>query len=96
MKIVPQFFLVALAALLCLAASSEDLKLGGWQEIPLSEKESYAGGLNFLLEEANELSSGLKLTKVERQVVAGFNYRYTLETVEYGDAEAVVYKNLDE
>jgi hypothetical protein len=32
---------------------------------------------------------------VERQVVAGFNYRYTLRCAELGLVEAVVYKDLD-
>jgi hypothetical protein len=34
------------------------------------------------------------LIKVERQVVAGINYRYIFRS-EYGEVEAVVYKDLN-
>lgn len=57
-----------------------DLKLGGWQEIPLSEQKSYQSAFDFLLQQANEISSGYVIDKVEMQVVAGFNFRFTLQT----------------
>jgi hypothetical protein len=72
-----------------------DIKVGGWQKIPLEKKASYSEGLAFLLREANQLSSRDELLQVERQVVAGFNYRYTLQTAELGVVEAVVYKDLN-
>lgn len=92
---------VVLACCLISAALAEeesergDMKVGGWQQIPLGEKGSYSEGLEFLLREANELASGHELLQVERQVVAGFNYRYTLQTAELGVVEAVVYKDLN-
>lgn len=94
-KLIP--ILAILSCCLFSAAASEggDLKLGGWEQIPLEKKESYAEGLHFLLKEAKELTSGYELVGVERQVVAGFNYRYTVKSAELGLVEAVVYKDLD-
>jgi hypothetical protein len=77
------------------ASEGGDLKVGGWEQIPLEKKDSYSEGLQFLLKEAKELSSGYELVAVQRQVVAGFNYRYTVKCAELGLVEAVVYKDLD-
>lgn len=41
------------------------------------------------------MAGGYELVGVERQVVAGFNYRYTVKCTELGLVEAVVYKDLD-
>lgn len=72
-----------------------DLKLGGWQEIPIAEQLVYQPAFDFLLQQANEITSGYTINKVEMQVVAGFNYRFTLHTEEYGQVEAVIYQDLD-
>ena len=72
-----------------------DIKLGGWQQIPLAEQIVYQPAFDFLLQQANEISSGYTITKVEMQVVAGFNYRFTLHTREYGQVESVIYQDLD-
>lgn len=101
MSIIPKgaAVIVLLCSILSLAHcegdSETDLKLGGWQVIPLSSRASYEEGLKFLIASAQELKNYEALLKVERQVVAGFNYRFTFQT-EFGVVEAVVYKDLND
>jgi hypothetical protein len=43
----------------------------------------------------NDLGKDYELVQVERQVVAGFNYRFRIKSSELGLVEVIIYKDLN-
>ena len=80
-------------------------QVGGWSKAEVDDPEVVAAAKFALRETQKTTDSKLTLTKIvsaKQQLVAGMNYAVTLQVAAGGDepiqreAEAVVYKNLDD
>ncbi len=53
-------------------------KLGGWEKLDSVDPSSYSNFLQFMQKE-KVLDSPFEILKVEKQVVYGWNYKFTLK-----------------